>query len=58
MKTLFILMIIGLIMSVIILINSTIQDNIEASTLSAILCVASATGAAICAKILDERKQF
>jgi hypothetical protein len=56
MKALLILMIIGVIMSVIILINSTIQDNIEASTLSAILCLGSATGAAICAKILDERK--
>jgi hypothetical protein len=56
MKALLILMIIGLIMSVVILIDSTIQNNIEASTLSAILCLGSATGAAICAKILDERK--
>ena len=58
MKSLLILMIIGLIMSVVILIDSTTQNNIEASTLSAILCLGSATGAAICAKILDERKQF
>ena len=57
MKALFILMITSLIMSVIILLHSTYKDNLEAITLSAILCLASATGAAICAKILDERKQ-
>ncbi len=56
MKALLILMIIGLIMSVVILIDSTIQNNIEASTLSALLCLGSAMGASICAKILDERK--
>jgi hypothetical protein len=57
MKFIFALMLTSLIMAVSVLIYSVIHNtNIEATIFSAILCVASASGAAYSAKILDERK--
>jgi hypothetical protein len=56
MKLIFTLMLTSLVMAVSVLIYSVINNtNIEATIFSAILCVASASGAAYSAKILDER---
>ena len=58
MKSLFLLMLCSLILSVAILVSSIMNNNLEGTILSAILCIASASGGAMSAKILDERKQF